>query len=533
MDFKQSLAGNRKHVAYISLLIIILAFPLTLVLVRHQQNINSHAAAPDQLEAEGGVLGGNAKIQTDSLASGGNYVLFGGFSITTGPTSQNITVNSAEITWTLSEGATGQVEYGTTASYGTLSSPENSFTYSTHIQTLSGLSSNTTYHYRVKSSNQAGTQVVSGDKSFTTSASTSTGIYGSGIGVDSKSNWYIGGGNSAQASIRFRASTSSQLTKIIVQMRGGVNPDGSRYSDGTGGTVRVRLQTDDGTSNHRPSGNSLATLSFVPGNPTGGWGTFDTYTFPSPTSVTANTLYHLVFDNTDPAQTTNYVSINNIITFAAYTPRQPALSDDFAFLYADPSPFNLKPQETADIDIIYADGTHDGQAYSQSRCDIEGSAGIISGSSNMVREHFTVSGGNKIVTQAWVRVKRISGSGDLTLRLEKGDGTLIEQGTVPASSVSIRSIGCDINNEPRDWVNITFSAPQTLANTQTYNLSLSTAAGTEYIMTAVQVDNINPMLSRRFTDGKGQYTTDGGSSWNDIYLWAPFAPSMQFYFNTQ
>ncbi len=169
---------SRKNLFYLSALIITVALPITLILVKHQQNNRSHAASPDQLEAEGGVLGGNAKIQTDSLASGGNYVLFGGFSITSGPISQSVTANSVEITWTLSENGTGQVEYGTTTSYGTLSTPENSFTYSTHIQTLSGLTAGTTYHYRVKSTNQAGAQVVSGDNAFTTSASGGTGAAG-------------------------------------------------------------------------------------------------------------------------------------------------------------------------------------------------------------------------------------------------------------------------------------------------------------------------------------------------------------------
>ena len=69
--------NKRKLLSIIAVTIIILALPLTLILVKHQNEIRTRAAAPDQLEAEGGVLGGNAKIQTDSLASGGNYVALG------------------------------------------------------------------------------------------------------------------------------------------------------------------------------------------------------------------------------------------------------------------------------------------------------------------------------------------------------------------------------------------------------------------------------------------------------------------------
>jgi len=83
-------------------------------------------------------------------------------------TANSITQTSASITWTLNEPGTGQVEYGTTTSYGTPSTLESSFNYTTHVQTISGLAPGTTYHYRVKSSDQAGNQRISGDFTFTT-----------------------------------------------------------------------------------------------------------------------------------------------------------------------------------------------------------------------------------------------------------------------------------------------------------------------------------------------------------------------------
>ncbi|MEK7551263.1 MAG: Ig-like domain-containing protein [Patescibacteria group bacterium] len=95
------------------------------------------------------------------------------FTITSNPAVSAITATGATITWTVSEGATGQVEYGPTTSYGTLSSPENTYTYSTHIQTLSNLTPGTLYHFRIKSSNKAGTQVISNDATFTTLSSAS------------------------------------------------------------------------------------------------------------------------------------------------------------------------------------------------------------------------------------------------------------------------------------------------------------------------------------------------------------------------
>jgi hypothetical protein len=92
---------------------------------------------------------------------------------TTGPnilsvTATNVAGTSATITWTVSTAATGQVEYGLTTAYGTLSTPELTYIWSTHIQALSGLTPGTTYHYRVKSSTLSGANLVSGDYTFTT-----------------------------------------------------------------------------------------------------------------------------------------------------------------------------------------------------------------------------------------------------------------------------------------------------------------------------------------------------------------------------
>ena len=85
---------------------------------------------------------------------------------------QDITQTTAKISWTLSEPATGQVEYGTTTSYGQASTKETSYQYTTHVQPLSGLFPATLYHFRVRSSNLAGVEAVSGDYTFTTIGTT-------------------------------------------------------------------------------------------------------------------------------------------------------------------------------------------------------------------------------------------------------------------------------------------------------------------------------------------------------------------------
>lgn len=79
----------------------------------------------------------------------------------------NISQTTAEITWTSDEETTTQIEYGTTVSYGALSALNEDLT-NTHHLVLTGLLPNTTYHYRVKVTNSAGTEYLSSDYNFTT-----------------------------------------------------------------------------------------------------------------------------------------------------------------------------------------------------------------------------------------------------------------------------------------------------------------------------------------------------------------------------
>ncbi|MCK5321262.1 fibronectin type III domain-containing protein, partial [Candidatus Pacearchaeota archaeon] len=75
---------------------------------------------------------------------------------------------SATINWITDEAATSIVEYGLTNSYGN-SEAVLSFVLS-HLVTLTGLQENTLYHYRVLSNDSAGNDVISGDNTFTTTA---------------------------------------------------------------------------------------------------------------------------------------------------------------------------------------------------------------------------------------------------------------------------------------------------------------------------------------------------------------------------
>jgi hypothetical protein len=77
--------------------------------------------------------------------------------------------DTATITWNTDVGATSQVDYGRSSTYGS-STALDSTLLTSHSVVLSGLPSATQFHFRVRSSDSAGNQSVSGDFAFMTTS---------------------------------------------------------------------------------------------------------------------------------------------------------------------------------------------------------------------------------------------------------------------------------------------------------------------------------------------------------------------------
>jgi len=84
-------------------------------------------------------------------------------------TSSGITASGATITWTTTEAATSQVDYGLTPEFG--SSTTSKVLVTSHSVELAGLEVDTTYHYRVISKDAANNEVFSLQQTFTTAGS--------------------------------------------------------------------------------------------------------------------------------------------------------------------------------------------------------------------------------------------------------------------------------------------------------------------------------------------------------------------------
>ncbi|HQU07871.1 MAG: hypothetical protein B7X04_02260 [Parcubacteria group bacterium 21-54-25] len=89
--------------------------------------------------------------------------------------STNIGTSTVTITWLTNENATSQVEYGTTSGYGTSTAVDSTLT-SSHSVTLTGLTPNTTYHFRVKSADASNNLATSVDNTFTTAVDNNTAV---------------------------------------------------------------------------------------------------------------------------------------------------------------------------------------------------------------------------------------------------------------------------------------------------------------------------------------------------------------------
>jgi hypothetical protein len=170
-----------------------------------------------------------------------------------GPTISNVVVldrtsSSARVTWTTDMPATTQVEYGLTSSYG-LTTPLDSTLVTSHSAPISGLSPETTYHYRVVSMDSAGNTTRSPDFVFTTA----------GVSTLSVRITAPAAGATVSGSITVSADASSTASVSGVQFKlGGANLGAEDASP----PYAVTWDT-------RTTANGSATLTAVARDPTG------------------------------------------------------------------------------------------------------------------------------------------------------------------------------------------------------------------------------------------------------------------------
>jgi hypothetical protein len=275
------------------------------------------------------------------------------------------------------------------------------------------------------------------------------------------------------------------------------------------------LRTDDGTASHAPS--STVLWSRVLEHPRTG-ADFPHYrythsTYPhlpvSGVTLTAGALYHVVFSNADANPQANWVSLDNLQT-AARTPQQVTIPDtDLAVLIKERegqayTPFRysngtgLSPIFTLDL----ANGQREGQGYVDTGVPLE--VQNVSGAIQ-VRQKFTVTGGTRIAGSVAISLAKRGSPSALTVRLERADGTLVEEGAVPAHAIATTAT----------WATYTFRAPRALEDGQSYNLVLSAGSGggSYAVYPLFEGFAAQGIVANVFSDGYAQLSRSGGASW--------------------
>jgi len=152
----------------------------------------------------------------------------------------------------------------------------------------------------------------------------------------------------------------------------------------------------------------------------------------------------------------------------------------------------------------------------------------ISGT-NAVRETITVSGGDVHVSSVAVRVARVNGNDDLTVRLENANGTLIEQGSIPATAIPSSNSG----SPAYFWAKLPLSATYTFAAGATYHLDLEASSTSTYQTFPIRKGlayGFQPTTF--FSDGYAEFEQNG--SWTGWTQWGVANRTdgdLQFYFS--
>jgi phosphodiesterase/alkaline phosphatase D-like protein len=245
-----------------------------------------------------------------------------------------VTGTTARISWTTSEPADTQVEYGPTTGYGTLTALVSTLTTG-HGISLSGLAVGTTYHYRVRSRDAAGNLGISADGVLSTP----------GAGTCPCSIWPLSAtpavasqsdSNSVELGVRFRADADGFIT-------------GLRFYKGAANTgVHVaNLWTNAGVL--------MATTTFANETATG----WQEVAFASPVAVTANTTYvgSYLAPNGGYAVTSGYFG-SSADAPPLHAPSSGSSGGNGLYSYgAGGFPTNTYNAGNYWVDVVYVDGT--------------------------------------------------------------------------------------------------------------------------------------------------------------------------------
>jgi hypothetical protein len=252
------------------------------------------------------------------------------------------------------------------------------------------------------------------------------------------------------------------------------------------------------------------------------------YRFPNPPLLRKGRIYHVVFENVDPAPTRNFVSLNGLFVFDGDPVWQPAFRNrDWARLVRNGSGSWSADRgggvTTPIMGLRYANGHRSGVGY----MEVWVQDAVRIGGDRRVRQTFTVGGRERRVTAVAVRLKRLSGEGPLEIRLLHGD-RVIASGRVPGTRIARSSID---DRGGSTWATLDLPGRVRLRSGQHYRLVLSSGSGTQYAIHAIrQGSTYGYDRASYFSDGRAE--RQGNGRWRPLEGWGrpSVEADLQFYF---
>jgi hypothetical protein len=392
--------------------------------------------------------------------------------------------------------------------------------------------------------------VAAGVQTSTTTGQSSSKYFGPGINMISLNNYAL---NSAGEYVDYtftaqQTGSISTLMPYFVDCKTETTTSCATgtglYGGGDGAELQINVYPDNGSGAPdmaaRPLG-SVTPFWVCGGGPITEacrtqTNTFRKLSFEQPLSVVAGTQYHIVFRNIASNPSTNFSSLDGILSPTSLTcpgvasPAQPTFAPtQLGFLRSTNGGSTWGPGSgtvcnTPVLDLQYSNGFHQGNGYTM----VGGFSATIGGSNDIVRELFTVGGSNKTVTGISVFVKLASGSEGLYAALDDSSGKVVAKGQATPGSGAFSF-----------WRTYKFSSPVTLQAGQTYRLVLT--ATSTYTAQALENGSANgePFSSETVwaaTNAQAQFTTNGGATWNQ---WEPDPggsneiADLMFYFTLQ
>ncbi len=369
-------------------------------------------------------------------------------------------------------------------------------------------------------------------------------VYGNPWSATSLQNWNIGSSKKQTWSYRFEAPRPGTIDELhIFFVANPSNGSKTGYASGNGGTVRVQLCQDDGSTNHFPKCDANApstTLSFqvADGKPKPGAPKSDLFRkiqFAPGLNVQGGALYHAVFSNVDANPETNWIGLDGLTEKGTSTPSSghPGF-DRWAVLLGEGGGWmdwstgsSSSVVNTPIMSVLYDDQSSFGCGYMEVWPSDTQSRSV--NTTEGVRERFVASR-DIAASGVSVRIKRVGSGGALKLSLENAADKELYSVRIDASKI-------DANRH--SWVTAPLPKPWMMKSGAEYRLVLRGSDGGDFVAHCIR-DGGSYQFSKEsvFADGYAEFDRGDGKGFLGWYGWSTSGSAsyqdgdLQFFFDT-